>query len=51
MTMKERVIANATNKGLEVSETGATLQWTMANGKTCIQWFDKNGEWVKTEWR
>lgn len=50
MTTKERVKMNMTNKGLEVSEIGSTLQWTMLNGKTCIQWFDENDNWVKSEW-
>lgn len=52
MTDKERVKANAIKNGLEVSEVGCTLQWTMKNGKTCIQWFDENGKHTgKVEWR
>lgn len=50
MTDKERTKIGMTKKGLEVSEIGATLQWTMKNGQTCIQWFDENGDWIKTEW-
>ena len=50
MTEKERIKVGATNKGLEVSEIGNTLQWTMANGQTCIFWFTDEGEWVKSEW-
>ena len=51
MTEKEKVKASAILHGLEVSEIGYTLQWTMANGQTCIQWFDEEGNHVKTEWR
>lgn len=50
MTDKERTKIGMTKKGLEVSEIGTTLQWTMKNGQTCIQWFDENGDWIKTEW-
>lgn len=50
MTDRERTFTTATNRGLEVSVIGTTLQWTMANGRTCIQWFDDNGKWLKTEW-
>lgn len=51
MTDKERVRLNATANGLEVSEIGYTLQWTMKNGKTCIQWFDEDGKFTgKVEW-
>lgn len=50
MTDKERTKIGMTKKGLEVSEIEATLQWTMKNGQTCIQWFDENGDWIKTEW-
>ena len=50
MTEKENAKAKVTQHGFEVTEIGCTLQWTMANGKTCIQWFDENGNYVKTEW-
>ena len=50
MTDKERVIRGAQERGLEPSTIGATVQWTMASGKTCIQHFTESGEWVKTEW-
>lgn len=50
MTNKELVKINATNHGLEVSEINNTLQWTLPNGKTCIQWFDEDGNWIKTKW-
>lgn len=50
MTDKEMTKNNAIKHGLEVSEIGMTLQWTMPTGKTCIQWFDENGNWIKSEW-
>ena len=50
MTEKENAKAKVAQHGFEVTEIGCTLQWTMANGKTCIQWFDENGNYVKTEW-
>ena len=50
MTDKEIVKAGATKNGLDVSEIGATLQWTMRNGQTCIMWFDDQGRHTKTEW-
>lgn len=48
-TDKERTKRQVSAHGFEVSEIGVTLQWTMTNGKTCVQWFDENGAWVKTE--
>lgn len=52
MTDKERVKVNVQRNGLEVTEIGYTLQWTMTNGQTCIVWFDKNGTYTgKTEHR
>lgn len=50
MNMKEEIKNGRINKGLEVAEIGNTLQWTMTNGQTCIQWFDDNGQWVRSEW-
>ena len=50
MTDKERIKRGATEKGMEVSEIGNTLQWTMTNGKTCVHYFDENGRWIKTQW-
>lgn len=50
MTDREKVLNGAKNRGFEVTEIGCTLQWTMASGKTCIQYFAENGSWVKTEW-
>lgn len=50
MTDKERTYANATSKGMLVSRIGNTLQWTMASGQTCIQYFTTDGKWIRTEW-
>lgn len=52
MTDKEIVKNGATKNGLEVSEIGNTLQWTMKNGQTCITWFDEKGNYTgKREWK
>lgn len=50
MTDREMCLANVTKRGFEVSEIGNTLQWTMANGKTCVMFYTENGEWIRTEW-
>lgn len=50
MTDREITLRGAKNRGLEVSEIGNTLQWTMASGQTCIQYFTTEGEWIRTEW-
>ena len=46
MTDKEMVKAGAQKNGMEVSEIGYTLQWTMTNGQTCIVWFDEKGAYT-----
>lgn len=52
MTDKEMIKTNAQRNGLEVTEIGCTLQWTMANGQTCIIWFNDDGSYTgKTEHR
>ena len=51
MTEKEMNSIIATKDGMEVSEIGNTLQWTTKDGRTCIQYFTENGEWIKTEFK
>lgn len=50
-TDKEMTKYYMTKAGFEVSEIGSTLQWTVASGKTMINWFDKDGNKVKSELR
>ena len=49
MTDMERAKRGAEKHGLEVSVIGHTLQWVTPNAKVVIQYFDKNGNWIKTQ--
>lgn len=51
MTEKEMNSILLTIKGMKVSEIGNTLQWTTEDGRTCIQYFTEDGEWIKNEFK